>query len=159
MIQWWPRTVDTRQGRDRMSTTEHTEAVLVAALGSGASYQRAAEIAGVGKATVTRRMADAGFRARVDVLRRDHVRRVEIRLGDLSCLAIDTLEELLVDTDIPAHRLGAAKAILAGLLRFREAGEVEQRLAVLETRLALNGHAPPIRHADRTDRTPDAVGL
>lgn len=137
-----------------MSTDEHTDELLVAALGSGASYQRAAEIAGVGKATVTRRMGTAGFRARVDALRRDHVRRVEIRLGELSGQAIDTLEELLSESDAPAQKLGAAKAILAGLLRFRDAGEIEQRLTSLEAQLAFNGHALPLRRADTTDRTP-----
>ena len=119
-----------------MSTNEHADALLAAALGGGASYARAAEIAGVGKATVTRRMADPGFRARVEGLRCDHVRRVELRLGQLAGAALEALEALLADADAPAQRLGAAKVVLDGLLRFREAGEVEQRLADLETRVA-----------------------
>lgn len=132
---------------DRVSTNEHADALLAAALGAGASYARAAKIAGVGKATVTRRMAEAEFRAHVEKLRRDHVRRVEIRLGDLSGRALDTLDALLDDEDAPAQRLGSAKAVLEGLLRFREAGETERRLDDLESRLGLrgtphrNGHA------------------
>ena len=141
-----------------MSTNEHTDRALAAALGAGASYSRAAEVAGVGKATVTRRMADPAFRAHVAELRSDHVRRVELRLGELAGAALEALEALMADVGAPAQRLGAAKAVLEGVLRFREAGEVERRLAELEARLGhrpaafTNGHAP-LRQADTSDRT------
>jgi len=145
-----------------VSTNEHADALLVAALGGGASYSRAAEIAGVGKATVTRRMGDESFRARVEELRSNHVRRVEVRLGELAGAALEALEALLADVEAPAQRLGAAKVVLEGVLRFREAGETERRLDELEARLGhvpagfTNGHAP-LRQSDQSDRTPVAA--
>ena len=130
-----------------MSATEPDDELLAAALGAGLTYSRAAEVAGVSRATTGRRMADSSFRAQVDRLRRDHVRRVEVRLADLSGRALDALDDLLSDRDAPAQRLGAAKAVLDGVLRFREAADVEDRLAALEARAA--GREPAMNGAGR----------
>jgi hypothetical protein len=119
-----------------MRSAENAHSLLVAALAQGLPYEKAGQLAGISKATVARRMADSTFRAQVDELRAAHVRRVELRLGELSGRALDALEALLADRDSPAQRLGAARAILDGLLRFREAGEVERRLLELEARIA-----------------------
>jgi hypothetical protein len=129
----------------RMTPDDPTAELLAAALGTGASYQRAAAIAGCSKATVKRRMADPAFRSRVAELRRDQVRRVELRLGELTTDALDALEALLAYSEAPGPRLSAAKTVLEGFLRFRDSGEVEHRLAELEARMApraeRNGHA------------------
>ncbi len=126
-----------------MSTNEHADRVLAVALGTGASYARAGEIAGVSRATVARRMSEESFRALVEDLRADQVGRIEGRLGDLSGNALGALEELLADSDAPAQRLGAARVVLEGVLKYREAGAVEARIAALEERLSdhaeLNG--------------------
>ena len=142
-----------------MTTDDPADRLLAATLATGASYARAGEAAGCSPATVKRRMAEPAFRAHVAELRSDHVRRVEHRLAELSGRALEALEALMADVDAPAQRLGAAKAVLEGVLRFREAGEVERRLDELEGRL---GHVPPsfangrgpLRQADRTDRSP-----
>ncbi len=126
-----------------MSTNEHADRALAVALGTGASYARAAEIAGVSRATVARRMSEESFRALVEDLRADQVGRIEGRLGDLSGNALGALEELLADSDAPAQRLGATRVVLEGVLKYREAGAVEARIAALEERLSdhaeLNG--------------------
>jgi len=142
-----------------MTTDDPADRLLAATLATGASYARAGQVAGCSPATVKRRMADESFRARVDELRSDHVRRVEHRLAELSGRALEALEALMADADAPAQRLGAAKVVLEGLLRFREAGETERRLDDLEARL---GHVPaaytngrgPLRQTDASDRTP-----
>lgn len=116
------------------------DALLVHALASGLCQAEAATLAGVSRATVTRRLRDAEFCQAVNELRADHVRRVGHRLGELSTKALGALEELLADRDAPAQRLGASRAVLDGLLRYREAGEIEARLAELEARSgATNG--------------------
>jgi len=117
-----------------MTPVDPADCLLAAALATGASYEVAGRHAGVSKATVKRRMADPGFRAQVGELRADHVRRVEERLGQLSSAALDAIEDLLGDREAPAQRLGAARMTLEGMLRYRDAGEVAQRLAELETR-------------------------
>jgi hypothetical protein len=120
-----------------MTVFDHpADAVIAAALASGASHARAGEAAGCSPATVKRRLAEPAFRAHVEELRSDHVGRVEQRLGRLSGRALDALEALLADADAPAQRLGAARAVLSGLLDYTAAGEVERRLAELEARLA-----------------------
>ena len=118
-----------------MSATETDDGLLAAALGAGLTYGRAAEVAGVSRATAGRRMTDPSFRAQVEHLRRDHARRIEVRLADLSTRAVEALDDLLADPDSPAQRLGAARVVLDGVLRFREAAEVEDRLAALEERI------------------------
>ena len=126
-----------------MTPDDPADGLLATALAHGASYEQAGRHAGLSKATVKRRMADTAFRGHVAELRADHVRRVELRLAELSTQALDTLEELLADHGAPAQRLGASRAVLNGLLRYREAGELEERLRELETRLgASNGHRP-----------------
>lgn len=122
-----------------MTPDDPTDELLAAALGTGASYERAAVIAACSKATVKRRMGDPDFRARVGDLRRDHVHRVEVRLADLSTHALDALDDLLTDRDSPVQRLGAARVVLDGMLRFREASALEERLAALEESFAGNG--------------------
>ncbi len=145
-----------------MTTDDPADRLLAATLATGASYAQAGEAAGCSPATVKRRMAEPAFRARVEELRSDHVRRVELRLGELAGAALEALEALLADVGAPAQRLGAAKAVLEGVLRFREAGETERRLDDLEARLGhgpaafANGHGP-LRQADRSDRTPVAA--
>ncbi len=118
-----------------VSATEPDDGLLAAALGGGLTYERAAEVAGVSRATAGRRMADPSFRAQVERLRRDHARRIEVRLAALSTRAVDALDDLIADRDSPAQRLGAARVVLDGVLRFREAAEVEDRLAALEARI------------------------
>lgn len=129
--------------RPHLTPDDPAERLLAAALASGASYTRAAEQAGVSKSTCKRRMADPAFRHQVEQLRHDHVARVEQRLGQLAGQALDTLEALLADTDAPAQRLGAARTLLEGMLKFREQGAVEQRLADLEVRVG-DRHPLPI---------------
>ncbi len=118
-----------------MSATDTDYGLLAAALGAGLSYGRAAEVAGVSRATAGRRMADPSFRTQVERLRRDHARRIEVRLADLSTRAVDALDDLIADRDSPAQRLGAARVVLDGVLRFREAAEIEDRLSTLEERI------------------------
>ncbi len=114
--------------------------VIAAALASGASHARAGEAAGCSPATVKRRLAVPAFRAHVEEMRSNHVSRVAQRLGELSGRAIDALEALLADSDAPAQRLGASRAVIDSLLKYREVGEVERRLTALEARLGATRH-------------------
>ncbi len=98
-------------------------------------------MAGVSRATVTRRMRDAAFREDVDALRAAHARRLAERLGALGDRACDALEEVLAEAQHPAARVSAARAVLSNAAAYAELGELEHRIASLEARSgASNGH-------------------
>jgi hypothetical protein len=96
------------------------EAALIAALSAGAGIAKAAQHAGVSERTVYRRLADAGFRARVDRARAEVVEQVVSRLVAVGALATKTLKKLLRESESESIRLGAARAALDFMLRGHE---------------------------------------
>ena len=114
-----------------------TDDLLAASLGAGLTYSRAAEVAGISRAT----RPGAGWPTRASV-RRLSGSAVTMFGGSrfawpISPSAPSTRSTSCSPTETrPAQRLGAARAVLDGLLRFREVGALEERLAVLEERLS-----------------------
>jgi transposase len=87
-------TITNRNGkRDR-------DSLVIAALARGASYADAARVAGVSKATVSRRMAEPTFRGRVAKEREETLERVRGTLVEGSLAAARTLVELGENTSI-----------------------------------------------------------
>jgi hypothetical protein len=105
------------------------------ALASGQTVRDAAQLAGIGERTATRRVADPDFRRRVAELRGEMVARAMGRLADASVTAVETLRSLLA-AEGESPRLGAAKAILELGTKLRENVELEQRLVTLEKAFA-----------------------
>lgn len=105
---------------------------LIAALAGGSTVVAAAQAAGVSEATVRRRQQDAGFRARLAEARSTVVEQATARLTAASTTAVATLVQLCDGADAESVRLAAAKAILELGARWREQGELEQRLTALE---------------------------
>lgn len=119
----------------------NADAVLLAAIAGGATVRDAAEKAGVGERTATRRMADPTFRREVMRLRGEMVNRAMGKLSDAMTAAADCLTALLTG-DSEAVRLGAAKTILEETVKLRTAVEVEAQLVELETLIESN-HGEP----------------
>jgi len=118
-----------------------SDAALAVALAAGMSQQAAAEAVGVSRATVTRRLRDPAFEARVEELRAAHARRLAERLGALGDRACDALEHVLARGEGEGARVSAARTVLTSALAFAEAGDLEARIAALEARAAsTNGH-------------------
>jgi hypothetical protein len=120
------------------------DADLVLALACGATPENAAQKAGFGLRTVYRRLAEPGFRARVDDVRAEMVRRVAGMLtaaGMSSIKTFTTLQESAVSESV---RLGAARAIIELGCKVRESVELSERLASVESRLRalLEGSVP-----------------
>jgi hypothetical protein len=113
---------------------------LALALASGQTLRDAADAAGIGERTATRRRADPAFRRRVDELRADLVARALGRLADGMTEAADVLRALLAAGTPPAVRLGAARSLLELGCRLRESVELEARLTALETATAGDTH-------------------
>jgi hypothetical protein len=128
------------------------DATLVVALACGASPEGAAQKAGLSVRTVYRRQADPAFRAQVNEVRADMVRRAASLFTAASMPAIKTITTLQESATSEAVRLGAARGIIELGCKLRETVELMERLAALEGRLEslLGESAPP-------ENVPDAV--
>lgn len=113
------------------------DAALLLALASGQTVRDAAQAAGIGERTATRRVADPFFRRRVAELRAEMIGRALGQLADGMTEAAGTLRKLLA-ADGESVRLGAARSILELGNKLREAVELEERLATLEQRMTEN---------------------
>jgi hypothetical protein len=121
----------------QIGTRKHRTAAdgrLIRALSEGATVVDAARIAGVGRRTVYRRLADPAFREAVDDERSRLLDQVLDRLGAGSLEAVDALRDVLTNpaVDGATARVSAARAILGALLRCRETVELAQRIDALE---------------------------
>jgi len=111
--------------------------LLLMALACGATFEAAAQKAGVSKATVQRRMNDPAFQKRLQDLGTGMVKRSSAALTAGAMESIKTLL-MLQGTSVPYNvRLGAARAFLEIGIRMREVTDTEERVAALEARLAL----------------------
>ena len=106
---------------------------LLLALAAGKTVREAARAAGVGERSATRRLADPAFRRRVAELRADMVSRALGKMADGMSDAAETLRKLLKAKG-ESVRLGACRAMLEIGVKLREAVELENRLAALESR-------------------------
>lgn len=111
------------------------DGALVAALAGGSTVADAAKLAGVGEATVYRRLRGAAFRKQVADARSELLTSAIGTLARISSAAATTLALLMAKTETSAIRLGAARAILGLVTDLRQAEELEVRVADLETRL------------------------
>ena len=93
----------------------------------------AAVYCGVAESTLYRWLADADFHAALAEAEGLAIDAAARRLVGLTETAIETLACVLVDPQVAvAVRLRAVEAVLANMLRLRELGTLEQRLAKLE---------------------------
>ena len=104
---------------------------LAVALAAGRTIREAAEAAGVGERTATRRAAEPEFRRRVAALRGAMVQAALGRLSDGLTEAADALRKLL-RAKRESVRLGAARAIHELACKLRESVDLEERIAALE---------------------------
>jgi hypothetical protein len=121
---------DTEADRRRAAQDE----VLVELLAAGASYKVAAETIGITARTITRRMADGDFAARVSQRRGETVAEVTGQLTSMGNDALEVLRDCLA-AEKPADRLRAAHLLLTLMARFRHETELEDRLATIERQL------------------------
>jgi hypothetical protein len=104
---------------------------LIVALSAGATVAAAARHAQVSEPTVRRRLAEPGFRAKVDAARADLVSQAVGRLASVGVLAVDKLHELL-GAKSQQTQLGAARAVLEFLFRGVEIDVLARQVAELK---------------------------
>jgi hypothetical protein len=108
------------------------EEALLLALACGATVEAAARQCGLTERTVYRRLKESAFRARLQDLRADMVRRSAGMLTAAANTAVSTLLSLQKESVADNVRLGAARAILEIGMRIRELADLETRIATLE---------------------------
>ena len=107
------------------------DAALIAALAGGSTVEGAASAAGVGVATVYRRLKEPEFRARVDDARSASIDRAVALLTAASTAAVGRLMKLLT-AESESVQLGAARSILELGAKLREHVDLAERVHVLE---------------------------
>ncbi|MCE9561270.1 MAG: hypothetical protein K8U57_04375 [Planctomycetes bacterium] len=126
------------------------EDALLLALACGATVEAAAKQCQLSDRTIYRRMKEADFKARLQELRTDMVRRAAGMLTASANEAVRTLLLLQKDSTPAGVRLGAARAILEMGIKLREMVELETRMDELEAlvkqqeQAGTRGAYPPI---------------
>jgi len=111
---------------------KNADEALVLHLAAGLTVEAAARKARVSPRTAHRRLAEPDFRRRVTKARAAMVERALGKLADGAAEAVDTLRKLMAKAKGESVRLAAARAMLELGNRYREAVEMEERLAALE---------------------------
>lgn len=120
------------------SAREAQDEILVEALALGMAYPDAGKLGGVTGRTVSRRMEDPEFRARVSRRRGERVAQVTGALTAMSAEALQVLRDCMAE-ERPADRLRAAQLVLVMMSRLRHETEIEDRLAAVERLLQEGG--------------------
>jgi hypothetical protein len=119
------------------SCGKKADQALLLALACGATVENAARKAGISERTAYRRLDNPAFVQQLQKLRADLVQRTAGMLSGAGLGAVKTLVDLQQDASVPAAvRRGSARDVLEFGIKYREAADLEQRIAALEERLA-----------------------
>lgn len=127
--------VSAHQGADGLSGREAQDEILVESLAQGMSFPASGTAAGCTSRTVSRRMADPEFAARVSRRRGERVAQVTGALTSMSEDALGVLRSTMSE-GTNSEKLRAAQLTLTLMVRLRHDTEIEERLALVEGRLA-----------------------
>src|SRR6516225_4610096 len=103
----------------------NVDQILLMALACGATVEVAAQTARISPATVYRRKQDPKFCEQLQQISAEMVQRIAGMLTGAGSEAVRTLLSLMKETAPAAVRLGAARAVLDGVVRFREFADFE----------------------------------
>ena len=123
-------------GQESDQTPDRDE-LLALHVASGETVTKAARLAGMSRSTAKRRLQDRDFRQRVREARSELLEESAAALAGASREAVVCLRSLLT-AEGEGVRLGAAKAILETSIRYRDAIELESRIAALEEQIRGN---------------------
>ena len=120
-----------------VETLSAKQRAALRALVSGFSLEGAASAVGVSRVSLWRWMQEPAFREELRSLEDEALQELQRRLLSLSSGAALVLERALQDSK-PTIRLRAAALILERLAAYRQAAELERRLAALEAAVSRN---------------------
>src|SRR5262245_55382951 len=117
------------------------DVVLALAIASGTSISEAAVNAGVGRATVYRKLENPDFARQVSEFRAKLIAVALGRIADNLTRAADALAGLL-DAPEPHLRIRAARALFSMGIRLRDSIDLTTRVRAVEAELANKGATP-----------------
>lgn len=130
------------EGPEGLGAREAKDEILIESLAQGMSFPAAGRSAGYTSRTVSRRMADPGFAMRVSRRRGERVAQVTGALTSMSEDALGVLRSTMAE-GTTSEKLRAAQLTLTLMVRLRHDTEIEERLGLIEGRLAQEqGGAP-----------------
>src|SRR5215469_17787640 len=106
---------------------------FIAAMLSHSSVEDAARAAGISRVTAWRWLKDPAVQARLREARKDAMNAAMVRLQEAASGAVDCLCEVQKEGESESARVSAARCILEQALRAAELGDLEERLAKLES--------------------------
>ena len=121
---------------DTMSRREARDELLITALATGMTYEKAGQAADCSSRTVARRMDDPEFARRVSKRRGERVVAAAGQLTSLSDSAIEAIRGCLGDED-PRVRLAAAKTLLDLAVKFRNSHDLEVEIDEIRQHLGM----------------------
>jgi AcrR family transcriptional regulator len=123
-----------------MAKADHKQERAVGALITSTSIEEAAKAAGVGTRTLYAWLNDREFQGQYRAARREVVGQALAQLQKVSSLAVNTLAEIMEDSEAPAgSRVSASRAVLELAIRAVELEDVMARLERLEEEVAKSG--------------------
>jgi hypothetical protein len=121
-----------------LTAREAQDEIIVTCLAEGMSLPATGAAAGCTSRTVSRRLEDPDFTARVSRRRGERVAQVTGTLTSMSDDALEVLRSAMAE-GTTAEKLRAAHLTLTMMIKLRHDTEIEDRLAAVEDRLAENG--------------------
>jgi hypothetical protein len=106
---------------------------FIAALLANSSVEAAAQATQIGRATAHRWLQDPDVVQRLAEARRDAMKAAMSKLQQAASTSVDCLCEIQREGESESARVSAARCILEQALRAAELGDIEERLAKLET--------------------------
>jgi hypothetical protein len=134
---------------------KNCDEALTLALAAGASIAAASQQAKCSESTVRRRLADAGFRARVHEQRSEMITAAIGRLAMMGVDAADELHRLLQNGKDDHVKLGACRAVLTHMLAGHEHEVLVQQLHELRRKVEELEHASGV-NPQRNQEAPGA---
>lgn len=128
----------------RCTTVDHDEKddVIAAALAAGKTQQQAAEIGGVSRDTVKRRVALPDFQRRIAHFRREIIGETLGLLMKAGPDAVASLALIAEGGEKESDRIKAAERILEITLKIQASIDYEERLRTVEAQLGIGSTAP-----------------
>lgn len=132
-------------GKTSKATMQANQNAVIEALAHGATYEQAAQTAGVLPATVTRYASDPAFMARVQARRATIATTTAALLTAQTRASIEHLHDVMTDPQVSdSVRVRAAGLLLTEARAWRDA-DMEARLVALEQAIAEQSAAPVAR--------------
>lgn len=119
--------------KEKTSNFDRKKELALGALLTESTLGAAAKVAGISESTLWRWLKEQEFAEAYRELKREAVGQAVTRLQQISCQAVETLKDIMLDKKSPASvRVSAAKSVLEMAIKAVEIEDISRRLEELE---------------------------